>query len=137
MTLPHVFLIILLCFYIVSGAYVLYKLEQPVEQELKAKGLLIINEQQKIFENILFDALFNDSSSNITSSFFVVVEKDNEQMFRSTFRNAVDVYTRSAFAVVKNNLLDHSQLFGDDAENLWTLSSSILFAFSIITTIGK
>lgn len=122
LALPHVLLIIGLCGYILIGSIIFFHIEHPQEELAKQQGLQILQSKLATLESLI-GPIDNDD---------VIMNSSRQYQFRLMMQN----YTRDVIKMVRSHKLDHCQEIDKDFQNLWTFPSSVLFSWSVISTIG-
>ncbi|GMT19951.1 hypothetical protein PFISCL1PPCAC_11248 [Pristionchus fissidentatus] len=120
--LPHVGLVLLTCAYTVIGASVFYSVERPHELTSKRKQLDEIYEKQERFvEQIV--ALANNGTINRGAI--------NDAAL-SHMHNMSD----SLFIAFEKYFLTSAEVKRNATQEIWSFSTSIFFAVTVVTTIG-
>uniref|UniRef100_A0A8R1Y112 Potassium channel domain-containing protein n=1 Tax=Onchocerca volvulus TaxID=6282 RepID=A0A8R1Y112_ONCVO len=120
--LPHVGLVLLTCAYTFVGASVFYSVEQPHELASKRRQLDMIYERQEEFVNSLFTlAMLNETRREVWSQ----VTKQHMHNMSDHLFNAFEKFFLTAAEVRANDTIE-----------MWSFSTSIFFAVTVVTTIG-
>ncbi|KAI6214836.1 Potassium channel subfamily K member 18 [Aphelenchoides besseyi] len=120
--LPHIGLILISFVYIVGGAGVFYFIESPNEHRIRAQGLEKISDQ---FEQLheLWEIVNDERLS----------KHDIEDMAIEYIDNT----TRILFQAFDTHYISAAHLINTStAENSWTMTTSIFFTTTLLTTIG-
>ncbi len=59
-----------------------------------------------------------------------------EYKWEMTFQKSLANFSEVIFLTMRENYLDHSELFGGAKKELWNMEGAVLFCFAVITTIG-
>ncbi|EJW79554.1 hypothetical protein WUBG_09537 [Wuchereria bancrofti] len=120
--LPHVGLVLLTCAYTVVGASVFYSVEQPHELTNKRRQLDMIYERQEEFVNSLFTlAMLNETRREVWS-----------QVTKQHMHNMSD----HLFTAFEKFFLTAAEVRANDTIEIWSFSTAIFFAVTVVTTIG-
>uniref|UniRef100_A0A915PIC5 Potassium channel domain-containing protein n=1 Tax=Setaria digitata TaxID=48799 RepID=A0A915PIC5_9BILA len=120
--LPHVGLVLLTCAYTVVGASIFYSVEQPHELASKRRQLDMIYERQEEFVNSLFTlAMLNETRREVWSQ----VTKQHMHNMSDHLFNAFEKFFLTAAEVRANDTIE-----------IWSFSTAIFFAVTVVTTIG-
>ncbi|VDN91867.1 unnamed protein product [Brugia pahangi] len=120
--LPHVGLVLLTCAYTVVGASVFYSVEQPHELANKRRQLDMIYERQEEFVNSLFTlAMLNETRREVWS-----------QVTKQHMHNMSD----HLFTAFEKFFLTAAEVRANDTIEIWSFSTAIFFAVTVVTTIG-
>ncbi|MFH4978858.1 hypothetical protein AB6A40_005567 [Gnathostoma spinigerum] len=122
LVLPHVGLVLLTCTYTVIGASVFYSVEQPNEMTSKRQQLDMIYERQEEFVNALFTlARLNETRREVWAD-----------LAQQHMHNMSD----HLFSAFEKFFLTASEVRTNDTIEIWSFSTSIFFAVTVVTTIG-
>ncbi|VDM39439.1 unnamed protein product [Toxocara canis] len=120
--LPHVGLVLLTCAYTVIGALVFYSVEQPHEMATKRRQLDMIYEREEEFVNSLLTlAMLNETRREVWT-----------QVARHHMHNMSD----HLFTAFEKFFLTSAEVRANDTVEIWSFSTSIFFAVTVVTTIG-
>ncbi|EJD74791.1 uncoordinated protein 58 [Loa loa] len=120
--LPHVGLVLLTCAYTVVGASIFYSVEQPHELANKRRQLDMIYERQEEFVNSLFTlAMLNETRREVWS-----------QVTKQHMHNMSD----HLFTAFEKFFLTAAEVRANDTIEIWSFSTAIFFAVTVVTTIG-
>ncbi|KAI6187903.1 Potassium channel subfamily K member 18 [Aphelenchoides besseyi] len=120
--LPHIGLILISFVYIVGGAGIFYFIESPNEHRIRAQGLEKISNQFETLHELW--EIVNDERSS---------KHDIEDMAIEYIDNT----TRILFQAFDTHYISASHLINTStAENSWTMTTSIFFTTTLLTTIG-
>ncbi|KAI6176719.1 TWiK family of potassium channels protein 7 [Aphelenchoides bicaudatus] len=123
--LPHVGLILISCVYIVGGACIFYFLESPNELATRAQGVEEIKAHRDEMLNHLW-MLVNDQTMS-------------RNQVEQVAANYIDNATRILFEAFDTHYISAAHLQNTNTtgvENSWTLTTSIFFTTTLLTTIG-
>ncbi|KAM3723658.1 TWiK family of potassium channels protein [Dirofilaria immitis] len=120
--LPHVGLVLLTCAYTFVGASIFYSVEQPHELANKRRQLDMIHERQEEFVNSLFTlAMLNETRREVWS-----------QVTKQHMHNMSD----HLFTAFEKFFLTAAEVRANDTIEIWSFSTAIFFAVTVVTTIG-
>ncbi|VDK58719.1 unnamed protein product [Anisakis simplex] len=120
--LPHVGLVLLTCAYTVIGALVFYSVEQPHEMASKRRQLDMIYKREDEFVNSLFTlAMLNETRREVWT-----------EVARHHMHNMSD----HLFSAFEKFFLTSAEVRANDTIEIWSFSTSIFFAVTVVTTIG-
>ncbi|CAI5445723.1 unnamed protein product [Caenorhabditis angaria] len=124
--LPHVALVLLTCAYTVLGASIFYSVERPYEQKSKLEQLKkIYSTQNQFVENLLQLAQLNNGTQ--------LQRRDEwEKLAQIHMHNMSD----QLFVAFEKYFLTSTEVKLNTTNEIWTFSSSIFFAVTVVTTIG-
>lgn len=120
--LPHVGLVLLTCTYTIIGAMIFFCIENPNEKATKREQLDRIYERQERFVTTLLE-LVNRNETN---------REVWQEIADNHLRNLSDYF----FNAYEKLFLTADEIKYDKPVELWTFSTSIFFAVSVVTTIG-
>lgn len=127
LVLPHIVLVLFIVAYCLLGAYIFYILEEPFENDRKFHGKNYLS--ANITEFISFvDRLSSQRRLNLNTD-----SKHIESLLKEKTFDLLKLYEH-----LSNEYFINVEDLDEKKRNLhWSYASSILFSFTIITTIGK
>ncbi|VDD93334.1 unnamed protein product [Enterobius vermicularis] len=120
--LPHVGLVLLTCAYTVIGASIFYSIEQPHEISTKKQQLEKIYQKHEEFVNSLLKLSLNNETRREVWS----------ELAMDHMHNLSD----HLFAAFERFFLTATEVRRNDTIEIWSFSTSIFFAVTVVTTIG-
>uniref|UniRef100_A0A0N5ATQ8 Ion_trans_2 domain-containing protein n=1 Tax=Syphacia muris TaxID=451379 RepID=A0A0N5ATQ8_9BILA len=120
--LPHVGLVLLTCAYTIIGASIFYSIEQPHEISTKKQQLEQIYQKHEEFVNSLIKlSLKNETRREVWS-----------ELAMDHMHNLSD----HLFTAFEHFFLTAAEVRRNDTIEIWSFSTSIFFAVTVVTTIG-
>lgn len=126
MVLPHIALVLFIVAYCLFGAYVFYILERPSEEHRKLTG------RKFLLDNISETVTFLENYSEKKER---VIYDDNEKQLVTPVQEKVLDLLKTYERLSAKYSVNVDDLKNENTH--WSYASSILFSFTVITTIGK
>lgn len=123
MILPHVGLVLLLGLYTVCGAGIFHMIEMPHEVKIRNETLHRIWDERERFLEFVWNKLQQEKDLTF-------------ETFMETGKVELQQLERMLFDAYEDRYIKYLDVEGRD-RLLWTFPSSIFFASTVITTIGK
>ncbi|KAK0397936.1 hypothetical protein QR680_002347 [Steinernema hermaphroditum] len=123
--LIHSGLVFLCMLYITLGAVLFYSLERPIELDMRDKTIEALKVEQEILMKV---------SASMNDNF------DDFEAFNSSIAPLLDEYQSALFEMFRNpisaNVFESMVFHNSDYVDMWTPSSSVLFAATTMVPVG-
>ena len=123
MILPHVGLVLLLGLYTVCGAGIFHMLEMPHEVKFRNETLHEIWDERELFLEFVWKKIQEEKDLTFDS-------------FLESGKEKLEKLEKILFEAYDSRYIEYSDVAGTD-RLIWTFPSSIFFASTVITTIGR
>uniref|UniRef100_A0AC35TQ48 Ion_trans_2 domain-containing protein n=1 Tax=Rhabditophanes sp. KR3021 TaxID=114890 RepID=A0AC35TQ48_9BILA len=120
--LPHVGLVLLTCTYTVIGALVFYSIENPNELEKKREQLNMLERRQDLFISELLELSFKHET--------------NRSIWKNVAQHHMHNLSDHLFTAFEKFFMTSDEIKNHEIYEIWTFSSAIFFAVTVVTTIG-